>query len=125
MNAKDVADIATAEQTITCNRYTATPVYHWNQYSINTYYTGQLEQIADVGTMTLTVRTTTATASGMRHTYAYGFSGYQVSTSTGVITLSSQIIASYTFVPSGSNSWRADHRATEYVFYYRSIVWDK
>lgn len=50
MNAKDVADIATAEQTITRNRYTANPVYHWNRYSINTSYTDQLEVTSRVDT---------------------------------------------------------------------------
>lgn len=50
MNAKDVADIATAEQTITRNRYTANLVYHWNRYSINTSYTDQLEVTSRVDT---------------------------------------------------------------------------
>ena len=90
----------------TWNRYQIQNVYHWNRYNVNTSYNGQLEQIADVGTISLSVYNTTATMSGMRHTFAYGFSAYQVSTSTGMITLNSRISASYIFVPSGSNSWR-------------------
>lgn len=88
LNAADVADIATAEQTITWNRYNAVSVYHWGKYTISTTtsYRNELEQIAQGETIR-----GLPTAGDIMNKHAYFFNSYTINTSNGTITLTGRV----------------------------------
>ena len=91
LNAADVADIATAEQTITWNRYNAVSVYHWGKYTISTTtsYRNELEKIAEGET----IRNLPTAEVGYMTYYAYFFNSYTINTSNGTITLTGRVEA--------------------------------
>ena len=93
LNAADVADIATAEQTITWNRYTAVPVYHWGKYNITNIisYRNELEKIAEGES----IRNLITAETGYMYYTAYFFNSYTINTSNGTITLSGRVEAYY------------------------------
>lgn len=91
LNAADVADIATAEQTITWNRYNAVSVYHWGKYTISTTtsYRNELEEISG----SESIRNLPTAEVGYMTYYAYFFNSYTINTSNGTITLTGRVEA--------------------------------
>lgn len=91
LNDADVAEIAASVQTITWNRYSAVPVYHWGKYDISTTitYLNELEQISGYESVKNLPTT------GYLDRYAYFFNSYTINTSNGTITLSGKIEGKY------------------------------
>lgn len=98
LNDADVAEIADSVQTITWNRYTAVPVYHWGKYTISLQYDGTLELVQTIGTTTVSYYSYSVGSQGFRQCFA--FSSYSVNTTNGQITTTGSLTASY-LLPSG------------------------
>lgn len=89
LNAADMAEIADAVQTVTWNRYTAVPIYHWGKYNIvtTTTYRNELEEISGYESVENLPTT------GYISRFAYFFNSYVINTNNGTITFTGKVEA--------------------------------
>ena len=89
LNSADVAEIADAVQTITWNKYSAIPIYHWGKYDISTTitYRNELEEISGYE------RVENLPTAGYLSRFAYFFNSYVINTNNGTITFTGKVEA--------------------------------